>query len=482
VTASATKKRSVSRAADAPAGRFSAVILAAGRGKRMRSKTVKVLHPLAGRPMLLYPIIAAVEAGADPIAVVIGSRQQEVLRQHLKPYPVVPVVQPEPLGTGHAVLQARDALKGRAGPVLILSGDVPLIPADLIRRLFEDHTRHGGLLTFMTAQLPNPYGYGRVIRGRMGEVERIVEERDLRPEQKAISEINAGVYMVQPDFLFETLPMVGRRNAQKEYYLTDLVAAAAERKGARPFPAPDPELALGINTRAELALAERRMRDRIADRLMEEGATLLDPATTWIEAGVRIGEDTVIYPNTRLEGATEIGRDCVIRSFTTVRDARIGNGVTVKESCVITESVIEDGASAGPFAHLRPGTVLRRKARVGNFVEVKKSEIGEGSKANHLTYLGDATVGRDANIGAGTITCNYDGFAKHTTVIEDRVFVGSDTQLVAPVRVGRGAVVAAGSTVTKDVPAEALAISRPEQVNKPGWAKNRRTAQKRKAD
>jgi bifunctional UDP-N-acetylglucosamine pyrophosphorylase/glucosamine-1-phosphate N-acetyltransferase len=452
------------------------VILAAGLGKRMKSKRAKVLHLIAGRPMILYSIETARRLPSDKIIVVVA-HQAEVVKEVLGDRPVEIVHQGRPLGTGHAVLQTQSSLADFKGPVLILNADVPLITVETLQSMLKIHRDQGADLILLTATLSNPEGYGRVIRDSGGDVIAIVEEADATPAQRSVREINTGFYLVNAPFLFEVLKGLKSDNAQKEYYLTDIVGAAV-RQGRRlgTISARDPDEVMGINSRADLARAEKMIARRIAERHMREGVTLLDPDTTWIEADVAIGRDTVIYPHVRLEGASRIGEDCVIHSHTRISNCRLGTGVTVKDSCVLAESVLEDGAAVGPFAHLRPGTVLHQGARIGNFVETKKAELGEGSKANHLTYLGDAVIGKAVNIGAGTITCNYDGVSKHRTVIEDDVFVGSDTQFIAPVRIGRGAVIGAGSTITKDVPADSLALSRDKQEIKQDWAKRRKKA------
>ncbi|MBI3994396.1 MAG: bifunctional UDP-N-acetylglucosamine diphosphorylase/glucosamine-1-phosphate N-acetyltransferase GlmU [Nitrospirae bacterium] len=454
------------------------VILAAGQGKRMKSKRAKVLHSVAGRPMILYAVETARRLPSDKI-IVVAAHQAEAVKDVLKDRPIRIIHQGRPLGTGHAVLQTESALAGFNGPVLILNGDVPLITVETLQSMLKIHGNQGADLTLLTATLPNPEGYGRVIRDPDGGIRAIIEEADARPDQRAIREINTGFYLVNRPFLFEALKELNSDNAQKEYYLTDIVKAAV-RRGRKLFavPAPDPDEVMGINSRVDLARTEKMIARRIAERHMREGVTLLDPETTWIDADVVIGRDTVLYPNVRLEGTTRIGEDCVIHSHTRLTDCRLGTGVTVKDSCVLSESAIEDAAVVGPFAHLRPGTVLHRGAKIGNFVEAKKAELGEGAKANHLTYLGDAVIGKGVNIGAGTITCNYDGVRKHATIIEDDVFVGSDTQFIAPVRIGRGAVIGAGSTITKDVPPDALALSRVKQEVKKDWAKKRKKKEK----
>jgi bifunctional UDP-N-acetylglucosamine pyrophosphorylase / glucosamine-1-phosphate N-acetyltransferase len=314
-----------------------------------------------------------------------------------------------------------------------------------------------------------------VVRGKDGRVQKIVEDRDATGAERQIHEINVGTYVTDGPFLFDVLDKLQPRNAQGEYYLTDVVALAVER-GLRVSALAVREAAegMGINTREQLAAAEQTIRRRICAHWMQEGVTLRDPATTVIDAGVMIGRDTVIHPDVTLEGRTTIGEDCIIRSHTRISESVIGHRVVVQDHCVVRESRLEDDTAIGPFAHLRPGAVLRRAAKVGNFVEMKKAELGEGSKANHLSYLGDATIGKGVNIGAGTITCNYDGHKKHETVIGDDVFVGSDSQFVAPVTIGKGAVIAAGATITADVPPDTLAIARVQQINRPGWASRRR--------
>jgi len=345
-----------------------------------------------------------------------------------------------------------------------------------VRSLIRLHESERAAVTILTAVLDDAAGYGRVIRDQAGgRVRRIVEDKDLAGTEAAIREINVGTYVVNGSFLFEALDKLEPQNAQKEYYLTDIIGMAVERGlTVAALVAPQADEALGINSRRQLAAAERVVRQELCARWMDAGVTLHDPATTWIDWDVQIGQDTELYPEVTLEGRTTIGEDCVIRSGSRISDSQLGRRVTVQDGCVVTEARLEDETVIGPFAHLRPGAVLRRKAKVGNFVEMKKAELGEGSKANHLSYLGDARIGRGVNIGAGTITCNYDGVKKYETVIEDEVFIGSDSQLIAPVTVGRGAVVAAGSTLTLDVPPDALAIARATQVNRAGWAARRR--------
>jgi len=447
------------------------VILAAGLGKRMKSKRAKVLHPIAGRSMILYSVETARRLPSEKILVVVA-HQAEAVKQALENQPTETVHQGRPLGTGHAVLQTQAALADFPGPALILNADVPLITVETIRSMLKAHQDRGHELTLLTATFSDPKGYGRVIRNPGGDPISITEEADATPAQRAIREINTGFYVANIPFLFSALKELTSANSQREYYLTDIVQLAV-RRGLKigALQAQDPEEVTGINTRADLARIERAVRRRIAERHLSEGVTLLDPASVWIDADVTIGRDTLIYPNVHLEGASQIGEDCVIHSHTRITNCRLGAAVTVLDSCVLNEAVLEEGARVGPFAHLRPGTVLHKDSKIGNFVEVKKTEMGEGSKANHLTYLGDASIGNKVNIGAGTITCNYDGVSKHKTIIEDEVFVGSDTQLIAPVRIGRGAVIGAGSTITRDVPPDSLAVGRARQEIKKDWAR-----------
>jgi bifunctional UDP-N-acetylglucosamine pyrophosphorylase/glucosamine-1-phosphate N-acetyltransferase len=487
-----------------------AIVMAAGQGTRMRSKLVKVLHPVAGRPMILYALELAERCAGDAVVVVVGyqaDRVKAVIESHAaangtggtrdlvgrekgltahvkagsKEGPrVLLAEQTQQLGTGHAIMQARLVLERlqRTPPAkfLIVNGDTPLLAETTVRELVRVHEQDGAAVTLLTAMLEHPQGYGRIVRDRDDRVMRIVEDRDATDTELRLREINAGTYVVDGRFLFEALDKLQPHNAQREYYLTDIVGLAVQSgRRVSAHVASTAEEALGVNSRQQLAAAERVVRGRLNARWMTAGVTLRDPGTTFIDADVEIGQDTVLYPNVTLEGRTRLGEDCVIHSQTRIADSVLGNRVTVQDSCVIRESRVEDDAAVGPFAHLRPGSVLRRSAKVGNFVETKKTELGEGSKANHLTYLGDAKIGKGVNIGAGTITCNYDGVHKHETVIEDDVFVGSDTQFIAPVKVGRGAVVGAGSTITTDVPADALAIARTPQVNRPGWVARRRS-------
>ncbi len=457
--------------------RLAAIVLAAGQGTRMRSKLAKVLHPVCGRPMVLYAVDLAETLARGRVAVVVG-HQAEKAKDLLADRKIDLVVQARQLGTGHAVAQAQSVFQGRGGNAwsglrfVILSGDTPLLTVTTVQALLATHERERATVSMLTAHLDRPAGYGRIVRGRDGSVWKIIEDRDASPSERRLTEVNAGTYVVEGEFLFPALAALKPANAQKEYYLTDIVEAAIRQgKKVTAYIASHPVEALGINTRAELAEAERVLRGRVRQRLMDAGVTFLAPETSFVDAGVKIGRDSVIHPHTTLEGRTAVGEDCVVRSHSRLVESVLGDGVTVLDGCVIEDSRLEDGCSVGPFAHLRPGTVVRRNARVGNFVELKKTDLGEGSKANHLSYLGDARIGRRVNVGAGTITCNYDGLNKHQTVVDDDVFIGSDVSLVAPVKVGKGAMIGAGSVVTQDVAADALALGRARQVVKPGWVK-----------
>ena len=441
------------------------VILAAGKGTRMKSDLVKVLHPIAGSPMLSYSLDLARSLRPSRLVVVVGF-QADLVHEKCKAEDVAFAIQKEQLGTGHAVLAARPALQGFQGNVLILSGDVPLLTEETIKSFLQAHQERQAALSVMTVELENPRGYGRVFRNADGSLLRITEDKDLKPREEEIREINTGIYCVDAGVLFSALSHITPQNAQKEYYLTDIVArASAEKKKVLPFLAKDALEVMGINTRVELALANKGMRRMIAERHMLEGVTLIDPETAYIDREVKIGRDTVIHPNCHLMGKTSLGVGCLIEPGCKIANTQAGNRVIIKASSVISECRIEDRVEVGPFAHLRPETLLREGSRIGNFVEVKKSVIGRGTKANHLTYIGDATLGEKINVGAGTITCNYDGQKKHPTVIEDGVFIGSNTALVAPVKIERNSVIGAGSTITKQVPPDTLAVARGKQVH-----------------
>ncbi|RME04129.1 MAG: UDP-N-acetylglucosamine diphosphorylase/glucosamine-1-phosphate N-acetyltransferase [Deltaproteobacteria bacterium] len=443
------------------------VILAAGKGTRMKSRANKVLHPIMGRPMITYPVAVAKRLGGRVIVVV--GHEAETVRAALPPGTET-VLQSPQRGTGHAVACAAEALAGHRGYTLLLYGDVPLLRDGTLSALLEATRTQEAAIGLISIDLPDPQGYGRIVRDGSGRPLRIVEERDATAEERAITEINTGIYAFHTPFLLSALSRLRPENAQGEYYLTDLVEIAA-RGGERvvTLTVEDREEVLGINDRLDLAAANRRLRMRILEERMCSGVTILDPATTWIEPDVELGIDSIVYPMVTLRGKTKIGEGCTIDVGNVITDSEIGADTRIAPYCVITESRIEGNAQIGPFARLRPGTHVCEGARVGNFVEMKKTQLGPFSKVNHLSYLGDATVGEGVNIGAGTITCNYDGQKKHPTIIEDGAFIGSDTQLVAPVRVGKNAYIGSGTTVTSDVPENALAVSRVPQRNIQDW-------------
>jgi len=436
-----------------------------------------VLHPLAGRPIIEHVLRTADELNADGTILVVGHGADEV-RAALAAKPALQFVSQSPqLGTGHALLQAEPLLAGQTGTVLLLYGDVPLLSAATLRRLLEAHRRAGAAATVLTMEMSDPYGYGRIVRDASGKIERIVEERDASAAEREIREVNSGIYALELGPLFPSLHGLATDNAQGEYYLTDLVSAyhrAHRRLETLCLESPD-ELR-GVNSREDLADLSRVLRTRKSRALMRDGVTLEDPASALVDDDVTIGADTTLGPRVLLEGATTIGARCRIHAGVRLTNATIGDDVTILDHSIVVESTVSNKAQVGPFAHVRPGTVIDEQARVGNFVELKKTRLGRGSKANHLAYLGDATIGEHVNVGAGTITCNYDGVNKHPTVIEDGVFIGSDSQLVAPVTIGKGAYVAAGSSITENVPPDALGIARGRQENKPGWAARRRAA------
>jgi bifunctional UDP-N-acetylglucosamine pyrophosphorylase/glucosamine-1-phosphate N-acetyltransferase len=462
---------------------FGVVIMAAGKGTRLKSKRPKVLHEIGGRALLLH-VIAAAETVARPerILCVIGHEAERV-RTAVGGTGVQFVLQEEQRGTGHALqmVKASFAMSGQRPPesLLVLSGDVPLIRPETLETLCDAHARERAAMTILTAVPPDPTGYGRVLRVREGEpdVAAIVEQKALRPEQMGAPEINSGIYCFRTEALFAQLDSLSTNNAHGEYYLTDvasLLVAAGERVIAVQGGSVDE--VLGANTIAEMMHLDAAMRLATAKRLMASGVTIFRPETCVIDAQVEVAPDTVIEPFVQLLGATKIGAECRVRSYTVVQNSVLGAGVLVRNGCVLDEAVVGDGAMLGPYAHLRPGSVIGEAAHLGNFVETKKVRMGRGSKANHLSYLGDAVIGAGVNIGAGAITCNYDGVHKHTTTIGDGVFVGSDSTLVAPVTLGQGSYVAAGSCITEDVPAEALALGRSRQVTKEGWVAARKAA------
>jgi len=450
-------------------------ILAAGKGTRMKSVQPKVLHPVSGLPLIEHVLRTADTLHPASVTVIVGHMADAVKAGLAKRMGLTFALQEPQLGTGHALLQVEPHLRGATGTLVLLSGDVPLLRAATLRALVDLHQTSGAAATVLTARVTQPRGYGRIVRDENGRIAAIVEEKDASDEQRRIDEINSGIYAFDLAPLFAALGSIGASNAQSEYYLPDLVRiyrARGDRVEALVLD--DAREVLGVNSRTELAEVTAIMnRDRM-DELMAAGVTIIDPASTWIGPDVIVGADTVVHPSVYLEGRTRIGRTCVINSGVRIVDSTLDDDAVVNNFCVICESHIASGAQVGPFAHIRPQSDVGENARIGNFVELKKTTVGKGSKASHLSYLGDASIGEHVNIGAGTITCNYDGTAKHPTVIEDGAFIGSDSQLVAPVRVGKDAYVAAGSSITEDVPAGALGIARGRQTNKAGWVKARK--------
>ena len=450
------------------------VLLAAGKGTRMKSAQPKVLHPACGLPLIEHVLRAADTLDPGVTAIILG-HEAEMVRARLSGRPGLSLVVQEPqLGTGHALLQAEAALAGHRGTVLVLSGDVPLLKADTLQRLARTHVERAAAATVLTATVADPAGYGRIVREN-GQISGIVEHRDATPAQREIREINSSIYAFDLEPLFEALRTVGSENAQGEFYLPDFVRIYRGRGlGVETVMLDDPTEILGVNSRRDLSVVSAHLRDRKNGALMDAGVTIVDPATTWVEPDVTIGVDTVLHPGVYLQGRTQIGARCELQSNVRIVDGTLADDVFVNSFSVIRESRVGAGAQIGPFAHIRPQSEVGEQAHVGNFVELKKTSLGRGSKANHLAYLGDAIIGEGVNVGAGTITCNYDGVTKNQTVIEDGAFIGSDSQLIAPVRVGEGAYVAAGSSITRDVPPGALAIARGAQVNKEGWAARRK--------
>jgi len=454
------------------------VVLAAGQGTRMKSRLPKVLHGLAGQPLIEHVLRTAEAISPSTVTLVIG-HGAELVRSTMGVRPNMGFVVQEPqLGTAHALQQAEARLAGRQGTVVLLSGDVPLLTGATLRRLVEAHQGAGAAATVVTAVVERPYGYGRIVRTK-GRIARIVEERDASPEVRQIREINGGIYAFDLAPLFDALRGIASQNAQGEYYLTDLIAIYRRRKlPVETLIVDNPQEIRGINSRTELAEVSRIVRQTKNEELMAAGVTIIDPATTYIDPDVEIGADTVIHPGVAIEGQSRIGAACEIHSHVRIVDSEIADKSVILNFCLIIGSRIAESASVGPFAHLRPQSVVGERAKIGNFVELKKTTMGAGSKANHLAYLGDATIGEKVNVGAGTITCNYDGSKKYPTIIEDGAFIGSDTQLIAPVRIGKGAYVAAGSSITEDVPDGALGIARGRQTNVDGWVERRKAQSK----
>lgn len=449
-----------------------AVILAAGKGTRMKSALPKVLHAVGGKSMLRHVMTAAEQAGAKRMLVVVGFGGDKVQAEIGAAAEFV--LQAEQLGTGHAMMQVQPVLAGFSGTILLLCGDTPLLTGQALLDLVAAHQQSGAAATVLTAKPADATGYGRILRDESGQVLGIVEQKDATAEQKQIGEINTGIYCFEAAPLFAALAGLTCNNAQKEYYLTDvlaILAQAGQQVGA--VEVADFQETLGINSRLQLAEAEKILRQRKLVELMDSGVTVMDPASTFVDASVSVGEDTVLYPFTWLEGETTIGRDCRIGPNSRISDSQLGDAVTLHFSYA-HECKIAGGVSVGPYVHLRPDTELSAGVKVGNFVEIKNSRVGAGSKLPHLSYIGDADIGSGVNIGCGTITVNYDGKKKHRTVVGDTAFVGCNSNLVAPVSVGSGAYIAAGSTITKDVPDGALGVGRARQSNIAGWVEKKK--------
>ena len=449
--------------------------MAAGKGTRLKSKLPKVLHEVGGKPLLAHVIAAAVKVVPPRDVFAIIGHEAAKVREAVAGTGIKFVLQKEQRGTGHALMVSQEALADY-DTIIVLSGDAPLITAQTIEKLREFHTANKAAMTILSARLENPTGYGRVIReGDSPEVKAIVEEKSATPAQRKMREINSGFYAFDAGTLFGYINQLKTNNPHGEYYLTDIASVLVKaKKRVVAVEADDSAEILGGNTRAELADIDLRMRKHKTQELMAQGVTIFYPDTCVIDCGVEIGADTVIEPFVQILGNTRIGSDCRIRSYSVIRDSDIGDEVLARQGCILHEAKVKRNAVLGPYSHLRPGSEIEENAHVGNFVETKKIRLGKNSKANHLTYLGDAEIGEGVNIGAGTITCNFDGEKKHKTIIEDGVFVGSDSTLVAPVTVGKNAYIAAGSCVTDDVPADSLAIGRSRQITKQGWVKRKR--------
>jgi bifunctional UDP-N-acetylglucosamine pyrophosphorylase / glucosamine-1-phosphate N-acetyltransferase len=503
VSKTETKTKSKSVRSTPPRPRIAIAIMAAGKGTRLKSKHPKVLHEVGGKPILAYVIATAAKVvPADDIFVIVGHEAERV-REAFAGAGVNFVLQAAQRGTGHALMMARDALlrndnhgndshaadgkvDEKYDQVIVLSGDAPLITAETIGKLSDFHTARKAAMTLLSADLDDPYGYGRVIRkgkqdGGQDDVEAIVEEKSATAQQRKIREINSGFYAFDVPALYEHIGQLSTENPHGEYYLTDM-AGIFRRAGMNvvAMKTADAGEVLGSNTRAEMMMLDARLRLAKCRELLEAGVTIFYPHTCVIDSDVEVGADTVIEPFVQLLGKTKIGSDCRIRSYSVIGNSVLGNRITINPGTIMEDSHVADGAVLGPYTHMRPGSEIGEGAHLGNFVETKKMKLGKGSKANHLSYLGDAEIGEGVNVGAGTITCNYDGASKHKTVIEDGVFVGSDTTLVAPIKISRGAYIAAASCITEDVPPDALALGRARQSIKEGWAKEKREARKEK--
>lgn len=451
-----------------------AVILAAGKGTRMRSKLPKVLHKVGGKAMLQHVLDAATVAGCGEKVVIVG-HEAELVEQAVGDQAKI-ALQAEQLGTGHAMMQTADALKDFNGTVLILCGDTPLLDGEELKKFCEAHRASGAAATVLTAIMDDPSGYGRIVRDADGNVRAIVEQKDATPEQLAIKEINTGIYCMECPLMFEMLATLTNNNAQGEYYLTDVLEKLNEAgKKVGGISTADSDMIMGINSRRQLAVAEGVMRQRVLDKLMDSGVTIMDPASTFIESSVKIGKDTIIYPFTWLEGSTVIGEDCEIGPQARFTNVKVGDDNHL-QFIYAHDCEVQNHVTAGPYVHLRPDTIIGDRVKIGNYVEVKNSNVGTGTKLPHLTYIGDSDIGSGVNMGCGCITVNYDGKKKHRTVIGDNAFVGCNTNLVAPVTVQANTYIGAGSTITKEVPENALGIARAKQRNIEGWTEKYRNS------
>jgi bifunctional UDP-N-acetylglucosamine pyrophosphorylase / glucosamine-1-phosphate N-acetyltransferase len=446
-----------------------AVILAAGQGTRMKSKLYKVLHPVCGKPMVQHVVDQISKLNIEEVVTVIGHGAEKVKAQlgDQSKY----TLQEKQLGTAHAVMQAKEMLAGKQGVTIVVCGDTPLIKAETMEALFKQHSDTNAKATILTAWTNEPTGYGRIIRDEQGHVKRIVEHKDATEEERKVNEINTGTYCFDNYALFQALENVSNDNVQGEYYLPDVIEIMKKQdETVTAYQTSDFEETLGVNDRVALSEAERILRKRINEGHMRNGVTIINPTNTYIAPDVEIGQDSILYPGTIITGKTVIGSDCEIGPSSEIKDCQIGNETVIRQS-VAHDSSIGSFVNIGPFAHIRPSSEIHDEVKIGNFVEIKKTVFGKGSKASHLSYIGDAEVGQDVNIGCGTITVNYDGKNKFLTKIEDGVFIGCNSNLVAPVTIGKGSYIAAGSTITEDVPVEALSIARARQVNKENYAK-----------
>ena len=462
--------------------KIGAIILGAGQGTRMKSEIPKVMHQVGFLPMIDYPVEASLNLGCSPVVVVVGYKK-EMVEAHLREKygsGVVFAYQEEQLGTADAVRRGEPLLRD-VDSVLILYGDVPLIREELLKRLIEIHKAHTPLISMVVSEVDDPKGYGRIIRDEAGMIVAIREDKDCSEKERKIKEINPGIYVIDKEFLYSNLSRIDNLNMQREFYLTDLIEIASKESEIK-WIKEDFAYLLGVNTRVELEIANKVIFRRNCERWMEKGVTILDRDSVLLSSEILdIGKDTVIEPNVTIKGKSKIGKNVYIERGAIIEDSTVEDNVRIRAYSIIEESHIKEGAQIGPFARLRPKSVVGVKAKVGNFVELKKTILGDGSKANHLSYLGDGIIGKNVNIGAGTIFCNYDGFGKYQTILEDEVFVGSDSQLVAPVKIGKGTYIGTGSTVTEDAPSDSLVIARARQVTKEGYAKRLKERLKKRA-